>query len=471
MPLLIFLGAVLGASALLRLAYGAGHLGVDAMWALQWGNDLASLSSLAPTNGTTPHPLSNVVGAVIDVVAGRDADLWLSAATYLGAGLLVVATGLLARRLAGWPAGAGAALIVATRPELLTSTATGALDVWAAALICTAVAVAIPGHDAGHDRDAAAARPTTAMWLLLAAGLLRPEAWALALAWWAWRAWAERAPHGGQLALALAAPLLWMLHDAVFTGDALFAIHQTDAAAGALRQVQGIATGFTADVQRAVRAVGSALRPPLLIALVAAGVAGVVLGRRQRFDGSRQAFAFVWATLLLFAALIVLQAATGTLIFSRFALLIAALAAALVTATAVRAAPTSWPAGWVAAGVGVVVAVASIGTLREARRSSQEYHAFSSAARAALRPGVPCALLASPRTGLSIYASRWTGLPLDQIIENQSTPLDPPATYANVDLAAAATLLRDPRVLPPVEVPGARILRTTPGWQITTTCR
>ncbi|MBJ7471170.1 MAG: hypothetical protein JHD16_07700, partial [Solirubrobacteraceae bacterium] len=373
--------------------------------------------------------------------------------------------------------------IIATRPELLASTTAGMLDVWAAALTCLAVAMAIPG------KDGAPSRPTAVALLLLAAGLLRPEAWALALVWWAWRAWTAHTLLPRELALALAAPVLWMLMDLVFTGDALFAIHQTDAAAGALRQIQGIATGLGADLERTLRGIGGALRPPLLVALLVAGGVYALLVVRDRADASvgsdavsgpgvdddratsRRAFGLVWATLVLYVALLLLQAASGTLMFSRFALVVAALGAALVAATAVRAAPRAWPAAAVAGALSLLVVLPSVGALADARRAAEFRQGLYADARAALRPGVPCAPLATTRNGVSIYASRWTGLELDQILESQTGPLDRPASYVDVDTDPSSYFLRDPRTIAPMGAPGAGVVRTTPGWQVTATCR
>src|SRR5204862_611117 len=80
-----------------------------------------------------------------------------------------------------------------------------ALVVWAAAL------------EAARPR-----RGLLPMTLLAAAGLLRPEAWVLAGAYWLW-CFAGRSPRerGGLLALVVAAPLGWALVDLAVTGDPL----------------------------------------------------------------------------------------------------------------------------------------------------------------------------------------------------------------------------------------------------------
>lgn len=487
MPLLILAGLVVGVALLLRLAYGPGYLSIDGMWSLQWGSDLLHLQALAPTNGTTPHPLSNVAGAAADLVGGRDADLVILGASYVAAGLLVVATGVLADRIAGRVAGIAAAAIVATRPELLASTTAGMLDVWAAAFIVIAVAAALPADD-GDPHE-----PRLAMVMLLAAGLLRPEAWALAGAWWLWRVWTDRTPHLGQLALVFAAPVLWILFDAVFAGDPLFAIHQTDAAAGELRQARGLEGGFSADVERAVRSIGNALTAPLLVALVAAigaaawlrdrhahadAEAGAATGAGLNADGAgvagwqaRRGAALVVGAIVLFSALIVLQAAGGTLIFPRFALVVAALTAAFVAAVAVRGAERlGLPAAAVAGALVALVVLPSIGDVRAAHQATAKARAAFTPARAALRPGVPCVPVATNRTGVAIYVSRWTGIPLSSVVENLTSPREAPATYVDVNQDEAIALFRDNRFFPGPLAPDARVVRVTGGWTIRTTC-
>jgi hypothetical protein len=63
--------------------------------------------------------------------------------------------------------------------------------------------------------------------LLALAGLIRPEAWALAGAYWLWLAVGSReeALRVPVLALLLAAPVIWIGTDLLLTGDALHTLH------------------------------------------------------------------------------------------------------------------------------------------------------------------------------------------------------------------------------------------------------
>jgi hypothetical protein len=113
-----------------------------------------------------------------------------------------------------------------------------------------------------------------AMALLFLAGLLRPEAWLLAVLWWAWcirsasprdRVWLTL--------LVLAAPALWLGVDLVVTGDALFSFHRTSALADELRH-----TGGAAQVPGAlVTYVAGTIRTP--VALLGLGGVGLACAR------------------------------------------------------------------------------------------------------------------------------------------------------------------------------------------------
>src|SRR6185503_1213823 len=114
------------------------------------------------------------------------------------------------------------------------------------------------------------------MALLAVAGLLRPEAWVLAGAYWLWCVWppslsvARLRPD--LLVLAVAAPVLWALVDLWDTGDPLFSLHATSDLADELNRNRGLA-----DVPGSfVSFVVDAARPPVALA----ALAGVVLAWR-----------------------------------------------------------------------------------------------------------------------------------------------------------------------------------------------
>ena len=74
--------------------------------------------------------------------------------------------------------------------------------------------------------------------MLAVAGLLRPEAWVLAGAYWLWCGWRRI----DLLALAAAAPLAWALVDLWVTGDPLFSLHATNDLADELNRNRGLSS-------------------------------------------------------------------------------------------------------------------------------------------------------------------------------------------------------------------------------------
>jgi hypothetical protein len=97
--------------------------------------------------------------------------------------------------------------------------------------------------------------------LLIAAGLLRPEAWVLGGLYWLWR----RPSAIRDLPYVVMAPVVWCLVDLVVTGDPLFSLHATSDLADELNrsrsisQVPGAFVSFLADTARWPVAVAAVL--------------------------------------------------------------------------------------------------------------------------------------------------------------------------------------------------------------------
>jgi hypothetical protein len=144
-------------------------------------------------------------------------------------------------------------------------------------------------------------RGRAVMALLAVAGLLRPEAWVLAGAYWLWCIWPPALTLSrlrlDLLALAVLAPLLWAGVDLWDTGDPLFSLHATSDLADELNRTQGLA-----DVPRSfVSFVVDAARPPVALA----ALAGVVLAWRLRAGRS------LHVPIALFGAGVLTFVATG----------------------------------------------------------------------------------------------------------------------------------------------------------------
>jgi hypothetical protein len=83
-------------------------------------------------------------------------------------------------------------------------------------------------------------RGTPVFLLLAAAGLLRPDAWALSAAYWVWCSWrAEPTRRLQYFGLAAIAPVAWVAVDAVVTGNPLYSLHATAGLAQELERTRG----------------------------------------------------------------------------------------------------------------------------------------------------------------------------------------------------------------------------------------
>src|SRR4051794_11982491 len=169
--------AVIVLALVLRLVYGIGAPGYDAHFSLVWGDQLRHFQS--PDYGAplspTPHPLSNLIGALASVFGGSGPDvlLALSYAAFAALGVVAFEVGRLSF---GAVAGFVVALILLTRPLLVGEALDASIDIPFLALVLAAVALEL----------ARARRGTAVLVVLALAGLLRPEAWLLSLAYVAW---------------------------------------------------------------------------------------------------------------------------------------------------------------------------------------------------------------------------------------------------------------------------------------------
>lgn len=283
-----------------RLVYGRGTLGYDAAWALLWGEQLArgELPDLDAAGAPTPHPLANVVSAVLS-----DPALVL-AASWLAFGALGVAAYALGAALySRWVGGLFAALLL-TRPLLVLEAGQGVIDIPFLALVVAAMAV-----EARHPR-----RGWAVPVLLGLAGLLRPEAWLLGIAWGLWAAHVRT----DRLALAVAAlapPVLWALFDLAATGDPLHSLHGTQALA--------VQLGRPRELDTALRSTPGYLRYAITEPVVWLGLAGCAAAVMRLYTRSLLPLAVAGLGLLAFLALGI----SGLPLLSRYLLLPATLLA------------------------------------------------------------------------------------------------------------------------------------------------
>lgn len=339
------LASVLVAAAIFGF-FGHAFLNYDSFYALVWGDDLASGRSpqyevpVAPT----PHPLAIGVGALLSPL-GDGAETAFLAVVLVAFGALTVGLYRLGAELFAWPVGLLAAAILLTRVPPLNFGIRGYVDLPTLALIVWAAVL-----EARSSR-----RGVPVLVLLGIAGLLRPEAWLFAAAYWLWLVvplGAVRPRLGESLGLAVlaaAAPLIWVLSDALVTGDPLWSLNGTSDLAAEL----GRRTGLGAVPEVLPRRLGEIMRLPELVAAVLGAAAGLWWLR------SRTILPLAVAVLNGVAYLVF--AVGGLPLLGRYLLLAAAMLSLLAAVAAVgwRALPEAHPARgrWRAGGLVVLVAI------------------------------------------------------------------------------------------------------------------
>jgi hypothetical protein len=279
------------------LLFGSAVLNYDAAWSLVWTRDLlvgaydaegAVVDPTRPLSGTfsrplvpTPHPLTDAVSGLLAPVslrapAASEQALLVLALAALGA--LGVVTYHLGARLGGRLVGILAAAMLLTREPVLAYGLRAYLDIPYTVLLLGAGLSALSGRSAA----------IRTMVLLTSAGLLRPEAWALAGAYWIYLAWTGRLDRRlGLLAgVCVAAPLAWLATGWVIAGDPLLALTHTTATAEILQRRTGLLNGLVWTPRR----LGEILRVEGLIGgIVGLTIAAMVWRSRRARTASPDA--------------------------------------------------------------------------------------------------------------------------------------------------------------------------------------
>jgi hypothetical protein len=224
----------------------------DTYFHLVWGREL--VHGVKPDfdayAAPTEHPLFVALCAVVALI-GTDADRALVLICVLSLVALAWGTFRIGDACFGpWP-GLLAAAFVGSSFAFLLYAARAYVDVPFLALVVWAGAM-----------EARAPRRGMAVMVVLAiAGLLRPEAWVLAGAYWLWCGRRRL----DLLAVAVAAPLTWCLVDLAVTGDPLFSLHATSDLADELNRNRGLSSVPGSFVSF----VTDTARPPVALAAVA----------------------------------------------------------------------------------------------------------------------------------------------------------------------------------------------------------
>src|SRR5919109_533354 len=244
--------AVIG--AIFWALFSRAFLNYDTLYALIWGRDLfdGRQPDYDVTLAPTPHPLATVVGALASLLGTDGGYAVMLGLAFLSFGALLWGVFRLGQVVFTWPVGLLAALVVATRVPFLSEATRGYVDIPFLALIVLAAVL-----EARRPR-----RGWPVLTLLALAGLLRPEAWLLAGAYWLYLVPSlDRGEKLLTLSLVAAAPLLWALSDLVVTRDPFHSLSGTRDTAETLNRPHGI--GEVPETMP--RRLGEILRLPVLI--------------------------------------------------------------------------------------------------------------------------------------------------------------------------------------------------------------
>jgi len=335
---------VTAVTAALLLIFPTGFPNYDTIYALVWGRELAHGQS--PDYGAalppTPHPLADLLGLITTPIGDGAITV-----TMIVAYVSLALCGYLVYRLGTiwfdrW-IGIAAAAIVLTRAPYLSNGLRAYVDLPYIALCLGALTIEAKKPRAGW--------PVLA--LLALAGLLRPEAWGFSIAYLLYlcvdpeklrpggreRAPLERAdtqkaglirpafvrargalsrPSLTLVALALAAPIIWIAFDAITTGEPLYSLTGTQSTVETLDRH----TGPVDVILFGPRALGEVLQWPGMVGAFGGVVLGYLYLRRRSILGIAAAL----LALLAFAFL----GAAGLAIIARYTMLAAAILAIFV---------------------------------------------------------------------------------------------------------------------------------------------
>jgi hypothetical protein len=261
--------AALLVATLVGFALYPSYPSYDSVYALVWADEL--LAGEAPSfdafRAPTEHPLSIAVSLLLQPLGGG-ADRVVVLLHLLAFVAAVAAIYRLGRDAFSALVGLAAALVLLSRFDFPYLAIRAFVDVpFMAAVLWAAVLE--------YQRP----RRGGAVWLLLAAaGLLRPEGWALLGLYWVWMSFGERLAGGSSpswrlrlrwLGYAVAPVVVWLAIDWAVTGDPLFSFETTSETVSELDRGEEIA-----DLPAALFAsLDELLKPPVVLA----GIAGLAL--------------------------------------------------------------------------------------------------------------------------------------------------------------------------------------------------
>jgi hypothetical protein len=468
--LIIRAAAFTAGGALLAWAMiAAGFLNYDTAYSLVWGVDLAHgrLPDYDVPVSPTPHPLATFTGLVLAPLGQGAEPAWVVLA-FLALGALAWVTYELGALWFGPAAGVLAAVLIITRQPVLSFGVRAYLDLPYLVLVLGALLVEAR-REAKPVTSGEAARQGAGMPVLVLlglAGLLRPEAWLFA---GAYALWLREARY---LLAAAAAPAIWLLADLVVTGDPLFSLTDTQAAADLLQR----RTGLDEVPLTVPRRIGEIAREPVLFGAAVGG--GLALAWRR--EAIRLPLIAGAAALAAFCVL----AASGLPILGRYLLLPATLLVIVCAGGALgwlaleRGEHRRW---WTLAGAAVLLAlvvftpaqVDRIADLRRSMGTQDEIIADLRDISEAPAFDGGCRPVAVPNHRPIPHLAFWTGIPPMDIVSAQlerprrGLYLDPasPRVERNFTLDP-----NDPRRLTAEVPPGFERVTANASWVLYERC-
>ena len=204
----------------------------DTYYTLVWGKELAhwQLPDYDVLRTPTPHPLSTLVGWLM-APFGTASDRILVLASLFGLLGFYAAAFVFCERLLGRPIALIAVAVLLTRTDMQLLALRAMFDLPFYLLVFGAAVLELRRPRCGWP----------VLVVLALAGLLRPEAWLLAGAYWLWLA--PVAPRPALIRYALlvvVAPLLWIASDLIVTGEPLYSLTSTREVSGEFGRNRGL---------------------------------------------------------------------------------------------------------------------------------------------------------------------------------------------------------------------------------------
>jgi hypothetical protein len=437
-------------AVVVALAIGliAGHVlpDYDATYALIWGSDIfhGRIPDYSLPFRPAGHPLTTLVG-VIGAPFGREgaAELlrWVA---LLGAGAFVASAFRLGRVLFGTAAGVVVALLLFTRSPLWGFSELAFMDAWAAAFVVWAAAL-----------EARTPRRGAPVFVLLAlAGLLRPEVWVFAVAYWVWIAIGSRSRALRLIPLAALAPLVWIAWD-LATAHSFLGSVSTSEGLPVATSAGGHGLGRVPDAL--ARFIGGFMRPPEAAAAVA-GAAMLALAAGGRAARPATRLAVPAGRVAIPVALVALNVITFAIVAYRKGpleqryLLVAAGVLLVLSAYAIaRGAPR--PLGWLLALACLAYAPVDVARLGDVRAQVRTADAVYSDLRDVIEARAGRCTLSGyvhvPDVRLRPLVAYWGGIPPARVGTDARGSADVVALNALARELSSRSLPADPDASPP----------------------